>query len=410
MAIAPNKIPNDNSSRQFFAGVQTAQGTAATVSHRLNGRPRFNGLPPVTYDETATGTRFTMVEPTLGIPANDGSLEQSIAASYERLPSWLRMICNGGSTPSGGAGPDYTYTHALSPLDDNVDLETWIHGVPGMYERETDVRLTKLNIAADITGSDTYWQLTPDLMCGKWELLMAFEGVATGGTSSTITMTSAGWTASAFVGAWVYPHGDDNRTGAYRINANTTTMLTIDGAFGTTPTAGDKFLISFLPPAGIPALVEEKIKAGGTKLYIDQGATAIGTTQILKRFRSFNVTMEAVGIDNKVFMENEFDRSGVYGFDRWDITGQVRLEFDRPDEIRQLLATRDLKMRIEKLGSLLGPGVPKMARIDLLDLNWITQARDNVNSNLTQTLAFRAAAQVTPITWSTRNGLATLPN
>lgn len=406
---APFKPANDKGNQVFFAGVQTDPFTAATVTHRMNGKPRFNGLPPITFDEDANGTRFTMTTPVQGVPENTGTLAQSISASYERLPSWLRMLCQSGSAPASGTGPDYQYEQILAPIEDNVDLETWIFGVPGLYERAQGVRLSSLNVAADISDSNAYWQLTPQMLCSKWELLMGFEGVATSGATNGITMTGAGWTVNAWVGAYVYFSPDSNITGARRILSNTATALTIEGTFPVTPANGDKFLISFLPPAGIPQLSEEKIKTAGTKLFIDT-TSALGTTQILRRFISFNIDMVPVDIENKAFMENEFDRSGVYGFGRWDVTGQIRLEFDRPTEIRQLLAMSDLKIRIEKTGSLLAPGIPRMARIDMSEANWVTRDQDERNNNLTQTLAFRATAQTTPIKWITRNGLSALPN
>ena len=221
----------------------------------------------------------------------------------------------------------------------------------------------------------------------------------------TLTMTAAGWTPDQFEGAWIFPDADTNKPGARQIDGNTTDTITPTAAFETTPQAGDVFLIAGLPVAGLPALVEEKIVAAGTKLYIDPFGTTIGTTQIRMRFISFNLTF-ALNVDAKTFMEDEDGPGGVYGRGELLITGQIRLEADRPDEWRQLKRLDKLAIRIEKEGSELADGVRKRARIDIPKAFWTERSRDTRNNNLTQTMAFRS---ILPVTFHVRNGLAQLP-
>lgn len=401
------KVQNDAVNDVFYVGVQSAQGVPAEVTHRFNGKPDINGLPPITFDDDANGTYLTKTTPIQGIPANDGTLGET-SLSYERLPSYLRAICQSGGAPASGAGPDYTYRQTPALTEDDVDYLTFIYGTPGMLERTTDSRFSQINIAMDVDNANAWWTITPSVMVGKWEQLIGFEGVATAGTDNTLTMTGATWEIDEWAGAYLFPHDGDNRAGARKIVSNTATALTVSTDFDTPPAAGEKFLIGWLPPASIPFLEEEKIKAGGTKLFLDT-TKALGTTQILKRFISFNVTID-LKLDNKVFAENEFDRSGVYGRASMDITGQIRLEADRLDEIRQLQALTDMKIRFEKEGSLLAPGIRKMARIDIEKANWTDRTRDTRNNNKTRTLTFRATSETLPIEFVTRNGLSVLPS
>jgi len=406
--MALTKVPNDVVNNLLLVGVQTAPGVPAVVTHRMNGNPDIDIAPSVTFDDDANGTYLTKTSPILGIPANTGSWGET-AASFERLPSFLRAICRSGGTPASGSGPDYSYEQTPSLTEDDVDLLTVIFGTPGLLERYTDLRFSELTIAGDVDSSTGAWTVTATAMTGKGEQLIGFDGVATAGTLTTITMTGAGWTVDQWAGAYVFPHFGDNRAGARRILSNTATAITVETPFDVAPAAGERFLIGFLPPDDIPLLVEEKIKAAGTKLFLDHGASPLGTTQIKLRFISFSITI-ALNIENKVFMENENERSGVYGRGSMDITGQVRLEADRPDEFRQLLDGTDLKMRIEKEGTELAPGVRKRARIDIQELNWTQRTKDTRNNNKTQTLAFRATSAAVPILFATRNGLSVLPS
>jgi hypothetical protein len=231
---------------------------------------------------------------------------------------------------------------------------------------------------------------------------------ATGGTDTTITVTGAGWTVDEFEGAYLFPDADTNVAGARLITGNTTDTITVSTDFDVTPTAGDEFLISGLPPAGVPTLTEEKIRFPGTRLFIDPASGTLGTTQIRMRFIGFNVTWE-LNLDPKTFAEDTEGSSGVYGRGRLRVTLQIRLEADRPDEFRQLKRLDELGVRIQQEGSELAPGVRKMALIDVPRMVWTTRTRDTRNNNLTQTMAARAYYDVPFVRVQARNGLATLP-
>ena len=69
----------------------------------------------------------------------------------------------------------------------------------------------------------------------------------------------------------------------------------------------------------------------------------------------------------------------------------------------------DVKIRIEQLGSDLGGGVRKLARIDIPRAMWTNRTRDTRNNNKTQTMAFWGYYASPFDTVTARNGLSVLP-
>ena len=405
--MAVTKVRNDDVNQVLLVGVQTAQGTPATLTHRLTGKPDIDWMPEVTIQDESTGTYMTGISVVQGLPANTGSWGEA-ALSYERAPSYLRAICAAGGNPFSGSGPDYLYKQSLDLLNDNCDLLTVLFGTPGLLERYTDLRFSEINLAFDPDGGGS-WTITPTAMIGKGELPTELEGtVAATSTTTSIKVTGGGMTPNALVGAWFFPHGDDNRAGARLITANDATTITLGSALPTVPTTGEKFVVGLLGPAGVPVIAEEKIKAAGTKVFIDPATGTIGTTQILQRVISGNITV-GLNLDNKAFAENEYERSGVYGRGKVNVTGQLRLEFDRPDEIRQMRRMGQFKIRFQKEGSELSPGVRKLWQPDIPLAVWTDRTRDTRNNNLTQTMAFSGISPTLPIEFTTRNGLSVLP-
>jgi len=405
--MAITKVRNDQVNQILLAGVQTAPGVAADPTFRMTGRPDIDWMPAVTVEDEATGTYQTGVSVVQGLPPNTGSWGES-ALSYERAPSYLRHICKGGGTPFSGSGPDYLYKQALDLINADSDLLTVLFGTPGLLERYTDLRFSEINLAFD-PDSGGSWTITPTAMIGKGEIPTELEGtVAAASTTTVINVTGGGLTADELIGAWFFPHADDNRAGARLIVDNDTTTITLGSPLPSAPATGQKFVVGILAPAGIPVLTEEKIKAAGTKVYIDPESGTIGTTQILQRIISGNITV-ALNAENKAFAENEFDRSGVYGFGRIDVTAQLRLEFDRPDEIRQMKRMDKFRVRFQKEGTELAPGVKKLWQPDIPLAVWTGKTRDTRNNNLTQTMTLRGISPTLPIEFATRNGLATLP-
>lgn len=162
--------------------------------------------------------------------------------------------------------------------------------------------------------------------------------------------------------------------------------------------------------AAIPERVREFVKAAGTKLYIDDAAADIGTTQILQKFINFSVTWNNA-LTTKRFMEDEDQVSTRLGMGQLQVTGQIRLEFDSDAEAAKYRSGAQRSIRIEREGSIIHDAVHKRARIDIPDARWLTPSKDNRENNLTQTFGFRGYIDPTanyPASVESVSDLATL--
>ena len=101
--------------------------------------------------------------------------------------------------------------------------------------------------------------------------------------------------------------------------------------------------------------------------------------------------------------------SGIYGRGSLRISGSVRMEFDRYDELYAMKQLDELLIIAEQTGNEIETsGVDKLARIEVTRAVWNEQTRDTRNNNLTQTLTFEGYYDPIPFRITTRNGLATL--
>lgn len=400
------KIPNDMANRLCYMGIQTDPLVPAVPNFRLNMQPDITTTFPLLEDPDITGTYMDFENAAHGMPVHAGTMGGTL--SYENLPTFNRLGLGGGSAPSISAAPAYTYDQVPIITHDEYDPATIQYNHQGDIWQAHGVRLGQWNIEGAVGDPNAFWRGGSTLSVLRNDQLEFTEVVATEGDASDVTMTGAAWTIDQFEGAWIFPDADTNKPGARQITGNTADTASVSVPFDELPQAGDVFLIAGLPASGLPALVERKIQASGTRLFIDPVGVPLGTTQIKKRFISFNVELNW-NLDAKIFGEDEEGPSGVFGHGVFTVTAQIRLEADRPDEWRQLKALTELGIRIEKLGPEIAPGVRYMARIDLPRGVWTERTRDTRNNNLTQTLAFKSKVNVPPVRFVTRNALPVLP-
>ncbi len=164
--------------------------------------------------------------------------------------------------------------------------------------------------------------------------------------------------------------------------------------------------------AAIPSRTREAILARGAKLYIDEPAGTVGTTQVIGKYRSFSVTIDN-GIDFKRFGESDIFVAPDFGRGQQVVTGEIVLEqVDDVEYAKQRLATAR-RIRLESLGSIInGVGAtPKRARIDLGNAYWNAPTEGTAGENITQSFGYVAkpSAGVAPITIESVTGLLTLP-
>lgn len=408
-----SKIPNDQRNQQLLMAIESIPGVRpATGWVRMNGTLDFPAVSGALSDyQDATGTYMGAASPSRTTAAPSGNF--SAPASFESLARWLRLGIEAGGTPDSGSGPDYTYAKEPPLTQDNVDTATFLTGVLGNGEQVSGVRLNETNLSIDYGSANGFWELsgTATAAGDPIELADGFEGEWTSATATTGTMTGAAWTVDEYAGTFVFFQFGTGTGQVRQIVSNTADTVTWSTPLeaGDVPTAGDPFRIAGQFPAGVAALDEEKIIAPGTKTWIlPAGSTPDDTNDIRNRVISANVSV-ALNLDPKGFLENEPGTlSGIYGRGELAITGQVQMEFDRYDELRQMKNMDELLIQFERLGSDLGGGVRKLARVTVPRAVWNAPTRGNRNNNLTQTLSFRAYQATPPLVITTRNGLASL--
>lgn len=404
------KIPNDTRNQVLYAAIESLPGVAATSGwRRVNGTFDFPlGPAPLSDYSDATGTYMEDDTPSRGNRIPSGNF--NAPASFEMLPWWARLIYESGD-PVTGSAPVYTRVQEPLTTIDDVDTATLQMGVLGNGFMARGVRLNEMNIAIDVDSTNGFWELSGTAQAAEVDQVPgSFEGIATGGTLTTLVMTGASWDVDEWEGAFVFLHFGTGTGPVRQVVSNTADTLTVSTPFAVAPDAGDVFRIGGMFPAGVATLAEEKIPAPGTKVWVlPVGGSPTADNNIRNRIISANVNV-ALNLDSKAFLENPAGTaSGIFGRGALKVTGSIRMEFDRYDELAAAKALREMLIRFEQTGSEIGAsGTSKMARIDVSRAVWNEQSRDTRNNNLTQTMSFRGYLATPPLALTTRNGIATL--
>ena len=310
------------------------------------------------------------------------------------------------------AGSGYEYVVTPSATDDDIASATLQYGVDGQVWHSTGVRHDEYTISMDTDDSDNVWKLNSTLFVRDMTQVIAFSGTATGGSTTTLVMTGAGWTTNQWAGAWVFIDFGKGNGEVRQVASNDATTLTFHSPALAGSPSGKVFRIEGLFTAGVPFTAYDAIRAQGTRLYIDPVGGTIGTTQILDRLISFNVTVANMRT-TKRFAEHVDTYSTRTGRGKRMITGQVRLEFDRRDEYEQFDQMKEVMLRFAQTGPALSatPGDEMSATIDLNRVVWDTVDLDERENNITATFAFVAylPASAPILEISVVNDLATLP-
>jgi len=159
--------------------------------------------------------------------------------------------------------------------------------------------------------------------------------------------------------------------------------------------------------------VREVIRAAGTKVFIDDDDTPIGTTQVLAKLRSGSVTIDNQ-IESKAFSEDEFTDACEFGRGEQLVTGELVLEFRDDDEFAKMRAGATRRIRLSQTGSEITgtPATPKSFQIDIPEAHWMAPTMDYAGQNKIQTFGFMGYTSPTnpqPIAIDVINALATIP-
>lgn len=151
-----------------------------------------------------------------------------------------------------------------------------------------------------------------------------------------------------------------------------------------------------------PALTHrdtEPIIARGTKIYMDDTAGALGTTQLLGKLINWSVTVNN-NIHFKAFSEDEnaFAANKVGRGER-TVDAQFTVEFDDHDELDNFLSTTPVVryVRLEREGSTIHTTVKNRLRVDLNGY-WSSWSRSDREGNLTAVFGMQAAFDTTTST------------
>jgi hypothetical protein len=162
--------------------------------------------------------------------------------------------------------------------------------------------------------------------------------------------------------------------------------------------------------AGVPDRKREQIRAAGTKLFLDEGATAIGTTQLLGQLRSASITVQN-NLEEKVFSEDEEWISADFARGEQLVTAEFVLEQKDRVRLDDYLTGETQKLRIVRAGSIIHDAVRKSWQVDIPVGKYQSFSDQRAGQNKTQTLGvmgYRNAASPVPITATVVNALATV--
>lgn len=398
-----------------YAGTQAQAGVAVAPTFRTYGKWQLNAKRTLTDREEFAGTLFGDYNPVFGPWDVDGTYEQPL--TYEDLAILPRYGMAGGDSPVSDSEttPGYTRTRRPAPSRIDMDAMTLESGVPGLPFKADTLIFPEFTISADVDDSEGAWKWSSQVRARAHDPIPGFSDTATGGSTTTIVKSAAGWVTNAYQGGFVkMTGGTAGNIGQVReILSNNATTLTLAGAMPASVVSTDTFDVSGMFTAGITDRSREIIVAPGTDLFLDT-VSAIGTTQQINRFISFSLTNQSGITGFKRFMENVESFSARPDQGKKRVMGQVRLEFDSFREYNNFRNKTPEHIRIAQDGSVIdsGANTNKRAQIDVFLGYWSDVTPDARQNNLTRTWAFRGFVDPTEgVPWElqVKNKLATLP-
>jgi hypothetical protein len=408
-----NRVPNESALRRAYAGTQDFYDTPVAPTFKLYGQMVINSTRQITESDDRAGTRFVDYEPTYGPWTADGTYQVNL--SYEDLAILPRYAVRGGISGVSDANttPSYLYSYTTPAVTNELEAMTVEHSFPGIPERAETVMFNDFTISADADDAQAVWKWNGNLWVRFSGPLTGESGTATAGTTTSLTMTGAGWTIDEWAGAYVYIRSGAREGDAVEVASNTADTLTFSNTLAAAIAAGDEFDISGVFTSGITDRSRTLIKGPGTTVYIDDEAGTIGTTEYPK-WISWSVTYQN-NLSSKRF-GSDIDRvSDKVGLGIAKVTGQIRLEFDDPLEYQHFSDGDMRRIRIQQTDTTLvntSPATYRQATIDVPLAAWSQVTKDERGSNITATFAFVGFVDTTagyPVRFQSLVPMAALP-
>lgn len=408
--MAITSVPNEVDLRGAMIATEANAGTFQTPTKRiLQDFTAAPGIGALKRSQDATGgfDRTNTVRRDFADPS--GTIGG--AATYQELEILSKYAIKGGVVPvtDGNPTPAYTSNFAPSFAADDMDTFSALYGVDGLPWQATGVRLDEFNISGDATSQDNQWMLGGTPFLKEAKRFEGFQGVSTGLTTTTLTMTGAGWTVNAHQGAYVFLNYGTGNGLVRQVASNTSTVLTFESAIPAPgPTTIPFYISGVFPSLAMPNF--NIIEMEGTKIFLDvhnPAGSTLGTTEVSDRTLSFNVT-QALNLANKRRASGIIGRKGRGAR---EVGGTLRFENDRWDEYAKWIGNQPVSIRIEKTGPVISasPLTNHRARIDIEKAAFDVWTPDEDNNNMTVSLSF-LALQWSPV-WNINviSNLATLP-
>lgn len=405
-------IANEQQLVRGFAGIQTFRGVPVAPDFKLYGELNLDVQRPLIQRTEYTGTFFGKKTPARGPLTITGTYRQNLSFEDLAILPRLSVATAPAGVSDGESDPGYTYTYRPHGTRINVDSATAEYLYPGLPFRVEDLHFPQFTIAIDPSDAEAAWRFDATAWARNHEPIAGESGVATGGSTTTVVKTGAGWTVNEHAGAFVTVDlGTPVET--LEIASNTADTLTVVGQFTEAVVNLDAFAISGQFTAGIADRNCETIDAMGTTVYFDDEVLNIGDTPSEERIRSVSVTFNA-NTSGKRFVENRKTFGKRLGKGETLVTGQVIAEFDSLREYNKWADTQRDVLRIHQTGSTIDVdgATTKEARIDIYAAYYDTFARQVSENNVLGAFGFWGfldAAETTIIEIASKVELATLP-
>lgn len=389
-----NVIPNEEQLELLYVGREASIGDLVVPTFKLYGKLDLQPDGGELQDN----------------PEYDGSLvedhnpiwsPQSYRGSYSQiltfedgplLASWSTRGSITG-TSDGNATPGYSW--AIRDVLNYIDIDTlsFERGFPGLPFAGTMLYQDKYTIKADVDDSKANWMYDAEVIA-RSDDLKADGGTqtATGGSTSTVVRTGAGYTVNAFAGCYVRILTGPAAGNVRRILSNDATTLTIDGVFTAAVANTNTYQVTAPFTAGIPNRTREAIRAPGTTVAVDPASGVLGATLLSGRVVSFSVSHYR-NTEGKQHLDDVDTLSKRIGFGSVRVDGVLRVEFDRREEYDYWRNRAGWKMRIASpQGAQINtsPATYRSARIDIFNGRFSAPRHETWRKNKVMSLPFRA--------------------
>lgn len=409
-----NQIPNSIQLERAYAGTEAIAGVPVDPTFRLYGRLALKEARRLGSRQEYNGTFFPHITPVRGPIEVSGTYEQSL--TYEDLAILPRYSMAPGTSPvtDGESTPGYVSAYEPHPTRIAFDTASVESGNPGMPWKADMLYFPEFTISGDTDDAEGAWKWSSRVWARTHDLIANSAITATGGTTSTIVVDSAGWTTNEWQGAYVtLTGGTAGNIGQVReIASNTADTLTLVGALPEAVANADTASISGVFTPSIADRSREAIEAPGTRLYLDDGGGDIGDTPV-SEFISFSLTYQG-NMAPKRFMENVDTYSARVDQGPKIVTGQVRIEFGSRAEYDHYKNLDVRLIRIAQTGSAIdaGAGTSKHAHLDVYAAFWDDVTMDERANNRTATFAFIGyldPAEGVPVHIESKHTMSALP-